>query len=174
MNPNSQPSSLADLSDKNAIQEVSTAMGPKLDPPQSVPFLGRGRFADFHRKILFNKLEYVALFKVSRPIQTKEESVSRFQRTEAYFTKLLKDVVDAKDDMESDYFNQLSRIHVETKAKRDDETKKMEDLCSNAVNRCRRAHRADLSNAISILVHDYQVREFLETLKLIKLETTKS
>lgn len=63
---------------------------------------------EFKRKVLFNKLEYVALFRLNRPMQTFEESVKEYKTAQQDFTKLVQFVKDSNHERELNWANQLA------------------------------------------------------------------
>ena len=62
---------------------------------------------EFKRQVLFNKLEYVALFKLNRPVQTAEESVAQFKKSQKSFDDLIRTVARANSDRELKWAQQL-------------------------------------------------------------------
>ena len=65
---------------------------------------------EFKRTRLFNKLEYVALFRLNRPIQTIEESVDQFKRAKNNFNDLVRLVQDSNAERELHWATRIQNI----------------------------------------------------------------
>ena len=71
---------------------------------------------EFKQKVLFNKLEYVALFKLNRPVQTTKESVAEFKKSQNAFSELIRTVERSNHERELKWAQQLRvklRLHQE-------------------------------------------------------------
>lgn len=63
---------------------------------------------EFKRESLFNKLEYVALFKLNRPVQTIQESVHEYKSAQQSFKELVQLVKESNNQRELKWAKQLA------------------------------------------------------------------
>ena len=133
----------------------------KAEPPviriPNQTFLAKGHFENFHKAVLFNQPEYCALFRVHRPMQTDELSLESLKHIQARFGKILGDVRSARDLMTRDYQTCLNIIQQSLGQENSALKKKLEQDQQKISDRCRRAYRTNLSNAILLLAKDYDV-----------------
>jgi hypothetical protein len=160
-------------------EEEAELVTIKAEPPViQVPnqtFLAKGHFSNFHKIVLFNQPEYCALFRVHRPMQTDEQSVENLKRIQARFGKLLGDVTTATDLMTKDYEACLSSIQQNLEQENSELNKKLERDQQMISDRCRRAFRTNLCNAILLLAKDYDVSHTITTtIQSLKVKTNRS
>jgi hypothetical protein len=63
---------------------------------------------EFKREVLFNKLEYVALFRLNRPVQTIQESVHEYKSAQQNFQELVQLVKESNDQRELKWAKQIA------------------------------------------------------------------
>lgn len=69
-----------------------------------------GIMEEFKRNVLFNKLEYVALFRLNRPVQTSLESVQQFKNVKNNFMEFIQFVKGSNNEREVKWINQLKLV----------------------------------------------------------------
>jgi hypothetical protein len=147
------------MEEPTEVQREESHHSIVLDKAANVAFLSKGPLADFHDEVLFNTLEYVALFKANRPMQTDQDSVLPAKKAQIEYEALMRDVRQARLDMSHNFTSCLKEVQESYQIKRSERTEAMASHHLDSVNRCRRAQRTNLSNALAILVREADVRE---------------
>jgi hypothetical protein len=117
---------------------------------------------EFKRKVLFNKLEYVELFRLNRPIQTTEESVLAFKTIQQEYNVLVKLVKQSNQQRELKWANDLTATIKSHQAKVDQDEYRSNFEGRQMIDRARRAKRTMLADAISVVNKEYTVRLFVK------------
>ena len=149
------------MEEPTEVRTEESHCGVILDGAANVAFLSKGPLADFHDEVLFNTLEYVALFKANRPMQTNEDSVLPAKKAQIEYEALMRDVRQARLDMSHNFNSCLREVQKSYQIKRSERAEAMALDHLDSVNRCRRAQRTNLSNALAILVREADVRELM-------------
>lgn len=92
------------------MTEGSTHRSMILDGAANVAFLARGPLSGFHDDVLFNTLEYIALFKANRPMQTNEDSILPAKKAQIEYEDLMREVRQARLDMSHNFNSCLKEV----------------------------------------------------------------